>query len=48
LEIVSKAEVPPFGPPIPSPGVFPKNQKFRDFLFTKCKCYFSLSILKAF
>ena len=37
LEIVSKAEVPPYGPPIPTPGIFKKNSMFRDFLFTKCK-----------
>jgi len=35
IQIACKDGVPPFGPPLPHPGVFPKGNALREFLFTK-------------
>ncbi|XP_019584162.2 GTPase-activating Rap/Ran-GAP domain-like protein 3 isoform X4 [Rhinolophus sinicus] len=35
LKIFSEESVPLFGPPLPSPPVFPDHQEFRDFLLVK-------------
>lgn len=40
IQIACKDGVPPFGPPLPHPGVFPKGNALREFLFTKCIYFF--------
>lgn len=37
IAISTKPGIEPFGPFLPSPSVFEKNQYFREFLFAKCK-----------
>jgi hypothetical protein len=44
LSVSSKDGVPPFGPEIPEPAVFEKNDVFRDFLL--CKRTFSDCIMR--
>jgi hypothetical protein len=36
ISIANKEGMPPYGPPIPFPGIFEKGPQLRDFLFTKC------------
>jgi len=35
VEVTAQEAVPPYGPDIQSPGIFPKNHDFRDLLLTK-------------
>nr|XP_033778586.1 rap1 GTPase-activating protein 2 isoform X2 [Geotrypetes seraphini] len=35
VSVTAREDVPPFGPPLPNPPVFQKNQEFREFLLTK-------------
>ncbi|KAK1875224.1 Rap1 GTPase-activating protein 2 [Dissostichus eleginoides] len=35
VSITAREDVPPFGPPLPSPAVFKKGPEFREFLLTK-------------
>ncbi|XP_069001795.1 rap1 GTPase-activating protein 2-like isoform X2 [Embiotoca jacksoni] len=35
VSVTAREDVPPFGPPLPSPAVFKKGPEFRDFLLTK-------------
>jgi hypothetical protein len=35
LSVCSRKGVPQFGPPIPNPPIFARNEYFRDFLLTK-------------
>jgi hypothetical protein len=38
LGVVSKSNVTPFRPDIPSPNIFKKDKAFRDLLLTKGGC----------
>ncbi|XP_029469045.1 rap1 GTPase-activating protein 2 isoform X2 [Rhinatrema bivittatum] len=35
VSVTAREDVPSFGPPLPSPPIFQKNQEFREFLLTK-------------
>ncbi|XP_060942255.1 rap1 GTPase-activating protein 2-like [Limanda limanda] len=35
VSVTAREDVPPFGPPLPSPAIFKKGPEFREFLLTK-------------
>ncbi|XP_030041816.1 rap1 GTPase-activating protein 2 isoform X2 [Microcaecilia unicolor] len=35
VSVTAREDVPPFGPPLPNPPIFQKDQEFREFLLTK-------------
>jgi Rap/ran-GAP/GTPase-activator protein for Ras-like GTPase len=46
VAFVNRAGVDPYGPFLPYPAVFPKDQSARDFLLTKCTCVLQSLVLE--